>query len=129
MIEAVSLALALATAEPVPVPPIENEIEVVANKLRAWRGKWKLRDGVPACKTTRSTGDKAIDAIGCGAMVECLTPIGPQWEALNEAKLPKDELSRRANALLEEAGIGECVVAKREAGITALIAERRNRRT
>lgn len=123
------LPLALIAAEPVAEPPVENEIEVIGNRLRNWRGKWKLRKGVVSCKTTRSTGDKAIDAIGCNAMVECVAPLTPQWAALDQAKLPKDELNRQANALLKEAGIGDCVFAKREAGIAALVADRRRKRT
>lgn len=119
--------LALAAAEPVAQPPADNEIEVIGNRLREWRGKWKTRKGVVSCKTTRSTGNKAIDAIGCDAMVQCIAPVAQQWAAL-DAKLPKDEINRRANAMLEEARIGDCVSAKREAGIAELAADRRSKR-
>lgn len=129
MTVALLLPLALVAAEPVAEPAAENEITVIANKLRDWRGNWKLRKGLVSCKTTRSTGDKAIDAIGCNAMVECIAPLTPQWAALDDAKLSKDELNRRANALLEEARIGDCMFAKREAGIAALAAARRGNRT
>jgi len=122
------LSLAIAVAEPVAEPAVENEITVIGNKLRAWQGRWKLRKGAITCKTTRSTGDKAIDAIGCDAMVQCIQPIAPQWTALNEAKLPKDEANRRANALLQEARVGDCVFVQREAGIAALAAVRRSKR-
>jgi hypothetical protein len=121
--------LALATAEPVAQPPAENEIEVIGNRLREWRGKWKTRKGVVSCRTTRSTGDKAIDAIGCDAMVQCVAPVARQWAALDDEKLSKDELNRRANAMLEEARIGDCMTAKRDAAIAALAAARRSNRT
>jgi hypothetical protein len=121
------VSFALAAAEPAAEPPVENEITVIGNKLRDWRGKWRTRKGVVSCKTTRSTGDKAIDAIGCNAMVQCIAPVAKQWAAL-DSKLPKDEINRRANAMLEEAGIGECVAARREAGIAALAAARRSNR-
>ncbi|WP_086607005.1 hypothetical protein [Erythrobacter donghaensis] len=110
-------------------PPVDHEIEVIANKLRTWRGDWKLSKGNVTCKTKRSTGDKAIDAIGCDAMVQCIAPIAPQFVALGESKLPKDEMNRRADALLKDAGIGECVVSRREAGIAALAAARRSKRS
>jgi hypothetical protein len=125
--------LALAAAEPaadsVSEPPVENEITVIANKLRDWRGSWKLRKGAITCKTKRSTRDKAIDAIGCDALVQCMTPFIPQWQAIDDADLPLKELKRRVNTLLEDARIGDCVRDTREAGISALIAERRSKRS
>lgn len=129
MISLLTLPLALAAAEPVAEPPPENEIEVIGRKLRKWRGRWTLIGTAIGCQTTRSTGDKAIDGIGCDAMVQCMQPLAPQWKALTEAKLPHGELSRQANAMLQEARIGDCVAAKREAGIDALAAERRGKRS
>ncbi len=129
MTHLLTLSLALSAAQPVAEPPVDHEIEVIANKLRTWRGDWKLSKGNVTCKTKRSTGDKAIDAIGCDAMVQCIAPIAPQFVALGESKLPKDEMNRRADALLKDAGIGECVVSRREAGIAALAAARRSKRS
>jgi hypothetical protein len=123
------LALALAAAEPVAEPPVDNEIEVIGRRLREWRGRWKFSGDAVTCKTKRSTGDKAIDAIGCDAMVQCIAPIAPQFDAIETSKLPKDEMNRRGNALLQEARIGECVAAKREAGIAALAEQRRSKRS
>jgi hypothetical protein len=117
----------VAAAGPVAEAPTDHAIEVIGNRLRVWRGKWRFRDGGVTCKTTRSTGDKAIDAIGCDAMVQCIAPIAPQFAALTQAKLPKDEMNRRSDALVNEAGVGECIFAKREAGIAALAAVRREK--
>jgi hypothetical protein len=122
-------SLVLAAAQPVAEPPVENEITVIGNRLRDWRGKWKVRKGVPKCKTTRSTGDKAIDAIGCNAMTVCMAPIIPQWEAIHDAKLSRSELKSQINALMVSANVGVCVRDTRKAGIDALIAERRSKRT
>ena len=119
-------ALALAAAQPAAEPPVETEITVIANKLRDWRGRWKLRKGAIACKTTRSTGDKVIDAIGCDAMVACIGPLAPRFTEIEAAKASKEELSRRANALLADAGAYDCMFAKRNAGIAALAAARRS---
>ena len=129
LIAALALAAAQPAAEPSAEPTPDNEITVTANKLRAWQGRWKLRKGAITCKTTRSTGDKLVDAIGCDAMVRCFQPLAPQWSALSEAKLPKAEANRRADALMKEAKVGECVVARREAGIAALAAARRSKRS
>ncbi|GAA0757543.1 hypothetical protein FHS52_000467 [Erythromicrobium ramosum] len=121
-------ALLQSAAEPVKEPEVDNEILVIGRKLQDWRGTWRLNDGTVSCKTRRSTGDKAIDAIGCDAMVQCIAPIAPDFAAIEDAKLPKTEAQQRANLLLESAKIGDCIFAKREAGIAALAAERRSKR-
>lgn len=129
MMEMMVATLALAATQPAAELPVENEIVVMGNKLRDWRGNVKLRNGAVTCKTKRSTGDKAIDAIGCDAMIQCFAPIAPQFAALEGGKLTKDEMNRQADDLLKKAGTGDCLSAKREAGITALAAQRRGKRT
>lgn len=130
MIAIVLTALALTQAEaPAAEPPVDNEIVVLGNKLRAWRGTWRVSDGVVKCKTKRSAGDREIDAIGCGAMVTCMTPLVPQWQAVEDSDLPKAELETRLNGLLQSAKVGDCFAAVREQGITALVAARRSKRT
>jgi len=121
--------LALAAAQPVAEPPAENEIVVLGNKLRYWRGSWRVRDGVVKCKTKRSTRDREIDAVGCNAMVTCMTPLVPQWQEIEDADLSKPELESRLNGLLQSANLGDCFDRVREQGIAALIAARRSKRT
>jgi hypothetical protein len=121
--------LALAAAQPVAEPAVENEITVVANRLRDWEGRWKLRKSAITCKTTRSTGDKAIDTIGCDALVQCLTPLAPQFSALEKAELSQEETTARARALHEEAKVWECVADRRSGSIAALVAARRSKRS
>lgn len=122
-------ALSLAAAQPVAEPAVDNEITVIANRLRDWGGRWKLRKGAVVCKTTRSTGDKAVDAIGCDALVICISPLAPRFAEIEATKAPKEELSRRASALMTEAGVYDCLFAKRQAGIAALAAARRSKRS
>ena len=122
-------ALVQPVAAPVEEPLADNEILVIGRKLQDWRGTWRLKEGAVTCKTRRSTGDKAIDAIGCDAMVQCIAPIAPKFAAIEDAKLPKAEAQQQANLLLESAKIGECVFARREAGISALAAARRNQKS
>lgn len=120
--------LLLATAQPEAEPPAGDEIVVMGNKLRDWRGTWRVRDGIVKCKTKRSTGDREIDAIGCGAMVTCMTPLVPQWQAIEDAKLPKAELERQLNDLLKSAKVTDCFSAARAQSIAALVAARRSKR-
>jgi hypothetical protein len=122
-------ALALAAAQPAAEPPVVDEIVVMGNKLRDWRGTWRVRDGVVKCKTKRSTGDREIDAIGCGAMVNCMTPLVPQWQAIEDADLPKAELEARLNGLLQTAKVSDCFKAAREQSISALVTARRSARS
>ncbi len=129
LMAALALAAAQPAAETTAEPPADNEITVVANRLRDWAGRWKLRKGAIACKTTRSTGDKAIDAIGCNALVQCLTPLAPQFAALEKAKLSQEETASRARALHDEAKVWECVTDRRSDAIAALVAARRSKRS
>lgn len=122
-------ALALgAAAQPAAEPPVDTEITVIANKLRDWRGNWRLRKGAVSCKTTRSTGDKAVDALGCDAMVACIAPIAPQIDAIDVKKVGKEAAQQQVNGLFEAARVSDCLTARREAGIAALAAARRSKR-
>ncbi len=100
----------------------------MSNKLRDWRGSWRVRDGAVKCKTKRSTRDREIDAVGCNALVMCMAPFVPQWQEIEDAKLPKAELESRLNGLLQSKNLGDCFRTAREQGIAALVATRRSKR-
>ena len=121
--------LALAAAQPAAEPVADNEIVVIGNKLRDWRGNWRMRKGVLSCKTTRSTGDKAIDALGCDAMVACIAPIARQIDAIDVKKVGKGTAQQQVNRLFESTKVWDCMSTRREAGIVALAAERRSKRS
>lgn len=129
MMSALLISLALAAVQPVAEPAVDNEIVVIGNKLRDWRGNWRMRKGVLSCKTTRSTGDKAIDALGCDAMVACIAPIAPQIDAIDVKKVGKDAAQRQVNGLFESTRVYDCMFTRREAGIAALAAIRRSKRS
>ena len=93
------LALLSLAAAPLPAA-VENEIVVIGFRLKNdWRGTLFKQDGRLGCKTTQSTGNQAIDAIGCGAIVTCTAPIEAQMDQLASAKLSKRERSRRMSEL------------------------------
>jgi len=114
--------LAAAPAAGAPDPASEQEIVVIGRKLATWRGVWRSRKGVVSCKTTRSSGDKAIDALGCNALVACATPLVPRIKAIAAAKLAKADREMQMNAVA--GSIDPCLTQLREAGIAALAATR-----
>ena len=116
------LAAPAETVAEVPADDAASEIVVIGRKLGDWRGTWGSKNGVLACRTTRSTGDAEIDAIGCGALVACATPLIPRFKAIAGAKLPKAERERRMSAASQ--AMVPCLTQQREAGIAAL-ADRR----
>lgn len=118
MSAAAALLLAVMPVAAPPAPAVAEEIVVIGRKLADWRGIWKSRKGVLSCKTTRSTGDKAIDAVGCQALIACTTPLVPQFQAIAGAKLAKAERDARMNTLAQS--IGPCLVERRADGIAAL---------
>jgi hypothetical protein len=92
---AVLLSLA-ASADPSPAQP--EEVTVMARRLKDWRGTvTKKGDGL-VCETKASTGDAAIDDVGCKTMVNCLLaerealklPVKdrtPEWHKAMNGKL------------------------------------------
>lgn len=123
------LPLALMAAEPVAEPSAENEIEVIGNKLRDWSSSFKLRRGAVDCKTKRSTGDKDIDAIGCNAIVRCMTPFSGEWQTINDSQGSKAEKSQQLAAIFKANAVNDCIVQNRNDGIAALAGGRRNKRS
>lgn len=116
------LALALAGAADAAAPDRETEIVVLGRKLKDWRGSFRTKKGQLICKTTQSTGDGAIDAVGCSAMEICVTPHVAAMQAIANSREPKDERNRRMNALMQTTL--PCMMQQRKEGIAAL-ADRR----
>jgi len=118
------MVLALAMSAPVAegAPTAEPEITVIARKLAKWRGNWAIKRGHASCKTSKSTGDREIDAVGCSAILDCMPRFQSQFQALADAKLPKAVFAARAEPINKQFGV--CITGEREAGIAAL-ADRR----
>ncbi|MBR0552604.1 hypothetical protein [Stakelama marina] len=118
------LPLMLQAAPPpaVPAPAVDDEIVVIGKRLRDWRGRFRMHDGKPECRTTRSTGDKAIDAIGCEAMVQCYGPLQARVEQMTAQVKDKAERTRRLQQIAD--GQVQCLKDARQAGIAKLAEER-----
>lgn len=122
MIAALALLAAVEAALPPAAEPAEAPIVVIGRKLDNWRGRMERRRGNYVCRTLKSSGDKAIDAIGCQATLTCFAPMHPEVEALVALKLPKDEQKRRLQALID--GRVPCVKTTR-GDLIAELAEKR----
>ena len=100
----------------------QNEIVVIGDKLKNWTAKVRSKDGKWTCKTTRSTGDVQIDAIGCDAMTFCMkaTEMAVEMQAIQQLK--RKERKARQKALNK--AFGSCTFEKRADMINELAARR-----
>jgi hypothetical protein len=119
-----TFALLLALVAPSPVAtPVEDDIVVIGNKLNGWTGKVSDTIGIRRCRTTQSTGDKEIDAIGCRVLTDCFVPLKPRMIAAAKAA-GRDQEKRRAALAPLNAEMKECFKERR----TTLIVELLDRR-
>ncbi len=121
-----SLLALLVAATPLapvsPTPEVAQEIVVMAKKLKDWKGGVSKVGGKMICRTSKSSGDKALDAIRCGAMLSCMKPLEPHIDTLMGSKLALSEKKNRFAGMVS--GVESCA-AKQEAGALARLAEDR----
>ncbi len=117
-------ALALQVA----LPTRTDEVTVIGQRLKTWRGAVRSSGGRTTCRTTKSTGDRQIDAIGCTALAGCSTPLEARMIALarDKALAPADRKAKQT-AINDE--LGRCMVARRDRGIAELADRRAAART
>ena len=123
MVLTIVLLLALA---PDPAPQaIAEEITVIGKRLQDWRGVIRTKKRVAQCSTRRSTGDAAIDAIGCDAMLTCWPRFEPEFRAL--AADPVDRATRETRNAEVGQRMAMCVGDRNDA-LVAELADRRSGR-
>ncbi len=121
-----SLLIALAlqsVAAPAVADTADQDIVVTATKLDRWRGKFSLRGENFKCKTIRTSGDKAIDPIGCAAIVQCLEPHRVRIRESDDKTLGKPAQLAIKKAIEEQ--LGPCVRDTRKTMVAAFVANRR----
>lgn len=119
-------APAAASATPPPLPTfvtapseeVAEEIVVIGRKLETWKGGLSAQDGQLSCRTNRSTGDKEIDGIRCGAMLRCFAPEVPEMNRLSSLDVPTRERNRLMQAHAET--LVPCLDEAHEAGVRYL---------
>jgi len=122
----VSLLIALtlqSVAAPALADTVEQDIVVTANKLDRWRGKFSLPGEKFKCKTITSSGDKAIDPLGCAAIVQCLEPLRARIRASDDTSLGTPAQLALKKAITDE--LGPCVGATRKTMVAEFVANRR----
>jgi hypothetical protein len=120
-----TVLLAAAPAAAPVSPEVETEIVVIGRKLKNWRGGLRQVDGALACRTKKSTGDRAVDAIRCEAMVACYTPLQPELDRIAASNLGQAEKNRRMTDAAQTAV--PCLEQHHEAGVARLAAQRAGR--
>lgn len=99
-------------------PAAKVDIAPLEAKLGKWKGRWGYNDDKFVCETTQSSGDTAVDAVGCSALVACL---GPEGQRLNSiAQGAGDDRSRAEEIQAIARKSAPCVADKRHAGLVAL---------
>jgi len=103
-------------------PKIAAQVPAIAAKLKGWQGQWGAVGNKLACRTVRTTGDAAIDMIGCAALIECVTPEFPALKTIADGKDAPDVKKRKIAAKL--AALNPCLSQKRGLGIARLAVTR-----
>lgn len=121
MIAAILFAAAAPAATP-PPPEVAQAIVVTRRKLKTWKGGVSKVGGKMVCKTRKSSGDKALDAIRCGAMLTCFKTAEPRIDTLMSSKLP----AREKKLTLERIGteLVPCIEDYEDAAVLRLAREK-----
>jgi hypothetical protein len=105
------LMTALLVAQQATVESQQKEIVVVGQRLSHWTGKYAIRGSKLRCITKTSSGDRDIDALGCGAFDACADQLASRIAATDEKTLPKEVRVSMKESVERDLSI--CVAEKR----------------
>ena len=122
--------LALMTMTPAaalpPAPPVDavaEEIVVIATRLKDWRASLVESHGDLRCYTQRSTGDAAIDRIGCQSMLQCHARFKAEFASFKDRRIPSSKRSTMRKTFLRNE-FSSCVFEVRDAMVADLADQR-----
>jgi hypothetical protein len=118
-----SLLLSASQAAPATSPPtVAQDIVVIGERLRTWRARYSVRGSQVRCRTTRSTGDREIDAIGCASFETCISRLRARIDESDRTDL-ESSVRRMMKASIQR-DLPPCVDARRDE-LIADLADRR----
>jgi hypothetical protein len=119
------LSLLLSVGQAAATPSaVEREIVVIGERLRTWRARYSVRGSQVRCRTTRSTGDREIDAIGCVAFETCIGRLRARIDESDRRDL--ESAARRSMKAAIERDLPTCLTERRDE-LIADLADRRFR--
>ena len=118
LLTALSLLLGAPQVTPASPAPVQEEIIVIGRKLKGWAAVYAVRGSEMTCKTKKSTGDRAIDAIGCQSFEECVAKLRSRIDLSDRPDLAKAERARLKASIKRDLGI--CVDGRRDELIAEL---------
>ena len=122
MLSLLTLIIAQAAAPVAPDEAVAQEIVVIGDKLKDWKGGVYKKDGRLTCRTETSSGDFAVDTIRCAAMVKCYAPRVEELDRIANEDSPRAERNAKMQVIAEE--VVPCIEAAEEEG-TRLLATAR----
>ena len=117
-----------AALAPLPLPDaapsaaVASEIASIEQAMENWQGGVYKKDGQLACRISRSSGDEAIDAIQCGAMLRCYAPVAARLDAIAALDVDRDERARQMRPVV--ATTRPCIAQASKAGVRMLAEQR-----
>ena len=99
-------------------PDTKVDISVLKTRLAKWKGRWGYHDDKFVCETTQSSGDSAVDSVGCGALISCLGPEGQRLNSIAQGAGNDKDRADEIQAIVRKSA--PCVADKRHDGLIAL---------
>ena len=122
MLSFIALTLAQAATPVASEEAVAQEIVVIGEKLKDWKGGVYKKDGRLTCRTEESSGDLGVDTIRCAAMVKCYAPRVEELDRIANEDSPRAERNAKMQVIAEE--VVPCIEAAEEEG-TRLLATAR----
>ncbi len=101
--------------------PAADAVAIV-ERLDRWKGSVRNSGGVARCRTSRSTGDAAIDAIGCAAAEACEPQYQSRLDGAIDRSIRPETRKLMLVALKEK--LAQCVKERRTSLANDLVARR-----
>jgi hypothetical protein len=117
------LAAFLMVQAAAPAPPADDIVVIGQRLQRDFKARVDFGKAGARCRVTKSTGDAAIDRIGCTALEVCFPQYRSRFDGTTDRAIRPDVRKVMREALNAE--LTSCVDAQHRTGVAALVAQRR----